>query len=1791
MTKTDREKITLSLRFPAYAGYADLLARTPLVAVVRNGGKEVTLDAEIACKEGLIVPYARRVVLPAGETELRAEGYFSPLFLAENDAFTPCTLEFSLREGKRTVCCAAAEIVALPYGVSEGLAGDAARTAAFVRPAAEACGVLLEEARRREKRRGGADGDVRGKIAALFSAVKARKLVREEADLSRPLPADCDLETGRASEFSLALLFASCLERAGLHPVLAYGARRAAVGAWLYDACFLERTTDDSETVKQYAAQGGSLCLIGAGSLFTGGGRAFSAAERSFQKDLRAGEYAVFTDVSRCRAEGISPLPARVMREGKYVFAEETPAKIPVSPAPPARRAPCGKWERALADLSAKNPLVDFRGKDALHLRAADGDALMRDLRERPLRLLPCEERAEPFGFLPEGPRAELVLLEQSKGCLRAFAEGKELLETGAQLFRRGREEEEERGNCALYFAAGFLEYGARRAPIALVPARIRREREGGALSVSAAGEAFFNVALAELLRRDHGVDTAAADVSSRVSDMLSAVKAVAETRKGWKVFPDIYLAAFSFPRLLMWKDIHTHIAIFRQNPLFAALEEGKPLRTEGTGAPPSPPLLPLPADSSQEQAVALSATGASFVLHGPPGTGKSQTIANIIANAVADGKRVLFVAEKRAALEVVKRRLDEIGMGDFCLDLQDGMGREETVRRLKETLALERGGEDGYPARLKEYARLKGELEECRAALFGVRRPGLSVHRAVAARLEYGGAPEAIGMGGAFCEGLDEERLSQCRDDILSAAAAARACGSVCGSPFARVDAEEYSQGLKDRMTDACEALLAECAHLKRYAELVCRLYRQRAPRLTPRRTEALARLVSVLAEGRYDGWFGGTEGGFLRFLRANERREVLLGKYFARFGGRVKTDAPLSPLKENWRADRRARAVVRRLSRAARGTFSEADAPAVFSLLDKLAETEREIAEYAIFPLEAEKNVLADGRENKFLAAVGALKALCRAAFPAFEEEGFFAACVRAKSGCTRPALGGFLRARESFSKALSVFCETIGATEDFSEETSLDDLRAQAGALIENADMLPAWCMYRATAKKLAARGLTFLTDALESGALDAEDLLAAFEKKLCDVFLEANVPADAALARFSAGAYEETEKKFRRASDELRRAARAHLSAVLRARLPAEGELAEERAALFSQTKGGGLAQLFAKIPRLAARLCPCMLMSPSAVAQHLPPDCAFDLVVFDEASQMPSAEAAGAVARARAAIVAGDAKQLPPTAFFRAASPQEGPESALEDFLALGLPERRLVWHYRSKHESLIAFSNAAYYGGGLRCFPSPDAEKSRVRFVKADGVYGDGGTQCNPAEAAALVREVVRRLSDPALSASSMGVVTFSEAQREEVERALARALREKGLVSAAYDREEPLFVKNLENVQGDERDVVLFSVCYGRDGAGKLSYRFGPLNRADGWRRLNVAVSRAREEMVVFSSVCAADFSGAKRLSRGAEELKAFLAYAETGALPAVRGEKDRTDGIGKFIAEELEARGYACRLGVGTSSFRVDVGVLDGARKGRYLLGILCDGENRGTAEDVAVLQPRALARAGWDLAYVSDVNYYNNPEREIARLKGILDALSGAGRRGERLARYRRPYRAAQVFSGSADFLTDGAHDGELRARIRAVVAAEEPISRAFLKRRVLQSLGVARAGARAEARLDDLVERCALPRVRVAGCDYFYKNPRAVTVWKYRAGGDDVRRRREEDFTPFETLAFFKGALEERTALSAEELFALFFETFRPARAGNKFRAFLNDCIAYGEQQGLLVRSSADKISLA
>ncbi len=563
------------------------------------------------------------------------------------------------------------------------------------------------------------------------------------------------------------------------------------------------------------------------------------------------------------------------------------------------------------------------------------------------------------------------------------------------------------------------------------------------------------------------------------------------------------------------------------------------------------------------------------------------------------------------------------------------------------------------------------------------------------------------------------------------------------------------------------------------------------------------------------------------------------------------------------------------------------------------------------------------------------------------------------------------------------------------------------------------------------------------------------------------------------------------------------------------------------------------------------LTPCLLMSPLSVATFLPKDAIqFDLVIFDEASQVPSEEAIGAVLRGKQLVVAGDAKQLPPTRFFERNLSDDGDEddetqapldSLLEDCDASGMQSCRLLWHYRSKHESLIAFSNAEFYGD-LITFPAPAARANvglgvRLEHV-ADGVYDRGNSRTNRREAQEVARLVEDHCDRWGLK-RSLGVIALSTSQEaaidEEIERLLLRRPDLEPLLK--HDNEEAFFVKPLENVQGDERDTIIISIGYGKDAAGAFSLNFGPINAQGGEKRLNVAITRARWELVIVSSILASDIDENRVQSLGPKLLRRYLAFARDGRLPlgtaAPAGESESP--FERAVWEALRTRGMEVDRQVGTSRYRIDLAVKDPQNPGRYLLGIECDGatyHSSSVARDRDRLRQQILESLGWQIYRIWSTDWIRDPQGCLLRLVQRIDELksspapisnaekadverkvSGTVQIAETVlagAEVTDPYdghpeigvvlETQASFRPKEEFYSNGSL---VEDDILLIVDREGPIHEEVLVRRVARMFQLMRAGHLVESRVISQIEAaCRKGKVRRSGFFVWSEGKRAV-----------------------------------------------------------------------------------------
>jgi very-short-patch-repair endonuclease len=582
-------------------------------------------------------------------------------------------------------------------------------------------------------------------------------------------------------------------------------------------------------------------------------------------------------------------------------------------------------------------------------------------------------------------------------------------------------------------------------------------------------------------------------------------------------------------------------------------------------------------------------------------------------------------------------------------------------------------------------------------------------------------------------------------------------------------------------------------------------------------------------------------------------------------------------------------------------------------------------------------------------------------------------------------------------------------------------VDELAERCAAIVRSESKLRTWCAWLKAREQAGTLGLTPLVEAIENNRIAQGTVRQVFETNYSRWWLNAAVDEEPVILNFVSVEHEKRIADFRALDDRFTELSRACIRAGLCAELPLQEDVTRNsewgvlRYEMSKKKRHMPLRELMTRIPTALLRLTPCLLMSPLSIAQYLAADATrFDVVVFDEASQIPVWDAIGAIARGKQVVMVGDPKQLPPTNFFDRAESDaddddvEGDlESILDECRGANLPEMSLNWHYRSRSESLIAFSNHRYYGGGLVTFPSPTTEDRAVSFHHVQGVYEKGGARINKPEAKTLVADLVARLKSPGFQQAKLtiGVVTFNSEQQSLIEDLLDEERRKDPSIEPYFAEVElePVFVKNLESVQGDERDIMYFSITYGPDLHGAVSMNFGPLNRDGGGRRLNVAITRARHELRVFASLKPEQMDLARTQANGVRDLKHFLEFAERGpralAEATHSSQQDFDSPFEAAVAAALGRKGWALHTQVGASAFRIDLAVVDPDAPGSYLTGIECDGatyHRSATARDRDKLREQVLRGLGWEILRVWSTDWWIDPQGTLDKLDARLKAL---------------------------------------------------------------------------------------------------------------------------------------------------------------------------------------------------
>lgn len=1773
---------------------------------------------------------------------------------------------------------------------------------------------------------------VRKQMAAIYKAISEQEIIYSTIPASfeehgqRVRLVDTVMSQKLGTCLDMALLYASCLEAVGIHAVVVIVAGHAFAGGWLVPETFPDSAVDDVSLLTKRIADGiNDIVLVETTCVNSGNKTDFdSAVKIANDKIIRCG-FVLAVDVRRARFSGIKPVPQRILNGQHWEIKEDEQTienESSLTPQSINRYDLSGisteievtkqlLWERKLLDLSLRNNLLNIRiTKNTLQLISASlnlfEDALANGDEFRILhKPTDWDNSLYEFGIYQNiaesDPVTELIKSELAQKRLRSYLTENELGKALTHLYRSSRTSMEENGANTLYLALGLLKWyetetseRPRYAPILLIPVEIiRKSAAKGYVIRSREEDVMMNITLLEMLRQNFNINITGLtvlptdDSGVNVNLIYSIIRNSIKNQPRWDIEEQAILGIFSFNKFIMWNDIHNNSHKLVKNEVVSSLINGKiewNVDAEMADASvldrhflPSDIMLPISADSSQLEAIYEAGNDKSFILHGPPGTGKSQTITNLIANALYRGKRVLFVAEKMAALTVVQKRLNAIGLAPFCLEIHSNKTKKSNIlSQLKGTSEVAKlTSPENFKREAERLNKLRLEQNKYVESLHRTYSFGLSLYEAIT-RYELLGVEPEFDIPLAYISDLDKNMILQWEEALEALVSMANACGHPYNHPLTGIAISGYSSEMKAeafRNMNDTESLLSEIKqklppssvlfgtetfscrnNIEILSGIIDRLLH--IPELTPALltlsglNERLDEFKETCAHGKErdkvkqniiddfsDGIFAvDVKKALAEWNQASSK--WFLPKYFGQ------------------------RKVRKLLNGYAYNGVDKANVVNILSDIIKYQEERIFVDENAVdFPKLFGKSARKGNENWQHIELIIDDLFVINALIPELTKD--MAGVVSFKERLAGHLSDGISSFKRVYGNSLielnnliialtekeRLLSDTLGISKDLIYDQSgiwIDSGLYKLNIWKNNTDKLKDWYQWLLVRKQMDLLKIGFIADEYKNKNIETSKITDIFNKSLYKTMIRYIISKEPELELFKGRMFADIIEKYKRLTSEFEILTRKELFARLASGLPSftreatqSSEVGILQRNIRNNARGVSIRRLFDQIPTLLSRMCPCMLMSPISVAQYIDPDAdKFDLIVFDEASQMPTCEAVGAIARGKNVIIVGDPKQMPPTNFFAVNSvdeeniEMEDMESILDDCLALSMPSKHLLWHYRSKHESLIAFSNTEYYDNKLLTFPSPDNIESKVRLVPIEGFYDKGRSRQNKAEALAVIDEIANRLRDHELRQKSIGVVTFSVVQQSLIEDLLSELfIKNPELETLALECEEPLFIKNLENVQGDERDIILFSVGYGPDKEGRVSMNFGPLNRTGGERRLNVAVSRARYEMIIYSTMRSDQIDLNRTSSIGVAGLKRFLEYAEKGSNITYDKLVSVTTGIAlhSVIAGKLRNLGYVVHTDIGCSGYKIDIGIVDDECPSRYKLGIICDGENykrTKTVRDREIVQNNVLKMLGWNICRVWTLDWWDNPSEVLASIQDAINngitkeeiidkeniveylidkrselGIESASTNPEPVDKKQtdhviplqpdrveivdmpeveisvyRPTILRMVVKSSDVFYHDE-NKKLILSQIKDVIEAEAPVSRSLLCKRILVAWSISRLGAKLEAHMDLLLSECNCFKSSHDDLVFYWLNEQQYQQYNlFRTGpGRDA-----VDLPPEEVANGIRQILRNEISMPVNDLSRVCAQQFGFLRSGSNVDAAMMRGMDVALQKGYM-----------
>ena len=1540
-------------------------------------------------------------------------------------------------------------------------------------------------------------------MSAVYSQLQSENIVCDPERLNlenigiRARKANTVLEEKHANSLEFSLLYAACLEHIGLNPIIVMMKDIVICGCWLEDGCFAEAVQDDISIILEKLMIEQKICLVNIIDSSDKKAIVFDKATVHANNLLQdKNNFLVAIDVRRSRMDGIKPVAAREYADGlckmpvlnqshmeeMAVIPESVDLATRIKNWPSIKVTKQKIWEEKLLDLSMKNMLLSFKNTDnAIQLMIGKLDTIGNAfLSGESLKLT-----AKPNGWnnsnlednihkivKDKASVENLVQSDLDNSCLHTFLSKSELENNIKRLYNYYKLSLEENGTNTMFVGLGFLKWyesdvsqKARYSPIVLLPVDIIRNIQTGEYRLKIRDEEIqINIVLLEFLRRQFDINIEGLDplpmngVGMDIRLVFSTIKKALISRVRWRIDEVAFLSSFSFSRFVMWNDIHNNAIDLERNKVVKSLLRGQLewVYDNSKLAPeemddrlmPMDMAVPFDADYSQLSAIYAASKNQSFVLEGAPGTGKSQTIANIIANSLYEGKTVLFVSQKVAALRDVQNRLKEIGLELFCLELYaNDYGKRAVLEQLDRTLNVGRiKSPEQYLKKAETIYNLRRKLNEVIVEIHKKRFYGMSLYEVIS-RSEadesylYAGK---IQFDSAQIATMKKETLDNYQKIVQKLYMTSKDCNLESGKvPLLAFENTEFTLAIRENVTKAICTYWELLKNLQQYYQEVTEatqikieseyeglsiLYGYTHVLLESEHIPAalLANIDIIALDEQIKGLFEG--------ITVKEKLEADILEDFNEAILNIDGNEALKAWKqteENWflkksMTQNKYVKVLREYEKRSKFVTKEN----IVDIYEKLISYQKQKAD-----IENTNLIIRLAFESMWKGADSKVETLQ----PVYERALYIQRTVK-KITRSREEQIEILKASSDVlldnsdkKEMLSNFRQTYEQLQN-TEKSLYDEFKINIKKYrkekewfnftsniveewLKHIDGLEAWTAFVAVCSEAKEAGIGNVADALKNCDVKPSELIKAFD---CNLYRECamlTINNSAVLSEFEGNVFDDTIRKYRDVIKDFGDMTAKELVSKLASKVPLSDKSfagSSELGMLKRTIENGGrmmtIKKLFDSIPSLLKCLCPCMIMNPLAVSQYIDHSFKFDLVIFDESSQLSTCEAVGAISRGENVIIVGDTKQLPPSNYFTGnrlyeeSYDKEETKSLLDDCLALPMSQQHLRYHYRSRHESLISYSNKTYYNNSLYTFPSPNDFASHVKLVEVNGCYDKGNTNQNLAEAECIVSEIIRRLEDEKLCNDTIGVVTFNDEQQQLIDDLLIAEFRKNPrLELAGNNLKAPIFIKNVEYVQGDTRDVILVSVVYGADKNGNITKNFGFLNRTKSQNRLNVAISRAKKEMIIYSSLKPEQIDLLRTTSLGLRDLRGFLEFGAAGQSKMPLNSKfikKKEDNIQETIAKRIKSElGYDTKCDIGCSEYKINIGIVNPHDPAKYILGIICDDErykNAGTAKERNISQPAILKNLGWKIYQVWIIDWIKNPNRELEKIKLKIEKI---------------------------------------------------------------------------------------------------------------------------------------------------------------------------------------------------